>query len=1445
MKGKDKDAILLRVVYPLKQIGSVRVSKKDKISKVLRDVQVRHAKVFSKEELALMRVSLAGQLLPADNRIEAHYPTASGENHLTVVKGLPESDIPVCPVHTLPFIFYSKKHNYMLCRECVYRTDHAGVTHPDAEQYVVSPGDLTEKQRRAAFKDAQGISDRIGEEKALDELSHLIDTLNNGGLKPARKSSEEFEKERKNFTKERQIEMERDAGNLAGRSPGVHEDVVTFIKRVISAGELDPMTLSFGEEELNQRNHLGRTPLMVAVTEGRMDVLEVLLKNGANPNLLSTYSSDKHRVLSSIASGAGARFDCSKKGVDNHCFAGDITGGGITPLVAAAAEGNVVAVSNLVENGADVNFREPSSGMTALCASVASQLDVSVDIAKILLDSGGSVNAQLNDGSTALDVAILFDHPKFFDKILDMAGVLPTDAFPEGVPAGAFFLVADKDDRLALSPSRSFSGGFTSLLVAAQLGRPYMAKRLLSVGSDVLCRDKLGSTVLMHASAWTDVLPVVLSHGLPNTKEGVLPPFPFPLVHALETSRQYVFAPVSFSEGQRDSWLGKGGDLGSTLSCTRTPTDVFAGVNEKTPGGTALNATRYDALMVSIQAGHLEHVKYFLELHITFWGERKQQNLATELRHTEYPYVSLTHTLRTAMLAALYFCTPLVAEHLLGALQKHLNQSIAEVMHFSREELCCICTTGDTLFDVAMHRHDRESCPKTAPTLAFLFKHDLIDIEGTCNPTPDGPHKIPDNVIRSHNSAPHFYFTGKHGVDLRSQNIDAQERMGAPIMAIIGNGHNIGTILDEDVKKIEFGTDPMEKPGRNFMPRLVIAAVEAVRLKSNPTEDEDAEYLLNMTNHIMVQAANKAEIEPFDATHGIVKEFYKQGGKSRYTYLEVMQMALCCTVELHSSVQERRCPLRGSPFPPNPIRLLKAVVIIDKCLAIQGITAPHRLIPSALSLATALRCPELVQKLLAAGFNPYGMDAYGRSPMTYAADLTCATPFLRESVAAVSEKFQHQVGERPPGVEGKVYGPVSDLNIKQLLFEHDWRGENAIFRSLVLDEANLTEFILKEAGGGGDIFARNAQNDFALQARIQTHSILHRRCALSEDPRVFKQINLIRTSLNVRVTSSFLVLRSKKQLAIQRGVDEMRKTLFEKDSFGRSLLEYAVEDGNEDSFIRITNFFSVSGDGKPENEPARRLAVLNGLLQCMHATRWHHGRAYKVTAIATKLITSIVGELPEGILTEDVLKGEERKIFIRALSASMGGDSDVLMKAMNNAVATNDDYVLTQIIKHDAAKLLAEVAKTQPNLRKKVISVAPNEDKGYYLAHWCVEYSAKRCAEQCSKFDKWKEFINARDKSGATPLHLAAERGYFPMVKTLVDLNPDMQTTRDRDGTTPAAIACLAKHIDCVQYILHGRPKASYPSHTTKSQTTVFEMALTMGLEDVALSIATYKTQSD
>jgi len=158
--------------------------------------------------------------------------------------------------------------------------------------------------------------------------------------------------------------------------------------------ELSPADATTKDEE-------GLTGLHLAARQGRKDVVELLLANGANINArltgwpgwmpLHEAAAANHKEVAEllIAKGADANADCARAG-------GGRFGG--TPLHEAVFEGHRDMAELLISKGADINAKQ-SGGLTPL--DVAAFVGHK-DVVELLIARGADVNIRDRGGRTAL-----------------------------------------------------------------------------------------------------------------------------------------------------------------------------------------------------------------------------------------------------------------------------------------------------------------------------------------------------------------------------------------------------------------------------------------------------------------------------------------------------------------------------------------------------------------------------------------------------------------------------------------------------------------------------------------------------------------------------------------------------------------------------------------------------------------------------------------------------------------------------------------------------------------------------------------------------------------------------------------------------------------------------------------------------------------------------------
>jgi ankyrin repeat protein len=135
--------------------------------------------------------------------------------------------------------------------------------------------------------------------------------------------------------------------------------------------------------------------LMVAAEKGHKDIVEVLIKAGADANhqnytgstALMNAACDGHRDIVEVLLKAGAEVNKSRRGSTALCY--------------AVGKGHKDTVEVLIRAGADVN----AYGINGFTPLIRAVLDDDKECVELLVKAGADINVQASDGSSALTIA--------------------------------------------------------------------------------------------------------------------------------------------------------------------------------------------------------------------------------------------------------------------------------------------------------------------------------------------------------------------------------------------------------------------------------------------------------------------------------------------------------------------------------------------------------------------------------------------------------------------------------------------------------------------------------------------------------------------------------------------------------------------------------------------------------------------------------------------------------------------------------------------------------------------------------------------------------------------------------------------------------------------------------------------------------------------------------
>ena len=204
--------------------------------------------------------------------------------------------------------------------------------------------------------------------------------------------------------------------------------------------EMAGMLIDAGAD-VNVRNDLGVTPLLVASTNASAPMVDRLLAAGANPNVASV--------------------------------------GGESPLLVAARAGNAAVVKALLAKGAQVDASEPVRGQTALMWAAANRR---ADVVRALIQGGASIHARSTIVPREYQTGsryVAYDDVRFVVKV-DDGGFTPLlFAARSGDAPTADLLLAAGAKLDEPAPS-----GASPLVIAAHSGNRDVALLLLERGAE-------------------------------------------------------------------------------------------------------------------------------------------------------------------------------------------------------------------------------------------------------------------------------------------------------------------------------------------------------------------------------------------------------------------------------------------------------------------------------------------------------------------------------------------------------------------------------------------------------------------------------------------------------------------------------------------------------------------------------------------------------------------------------------------------------------------------------------------------------------------------------------------------------------------------------------------------------------------------------------------------
>ena len=227
------------------------------------------------------------------------------------------------------------------------------------------------------------------------------------------------------------------------------------------------------------------TPLIVAVRNGSLDCVKVLLKYGADIEERGDFMRHYKSCTPLLVAATCGNVEMLRFLVENGANVNGTDDFGVTPLMAAVANQLLDAVTFLIDQGADVNLQD-SSGLTALHYASEFSIDPSSClIVKQLINRGANINAVAKyDMSTPLIIACSNKNVSVVNFLLQN---------------GANVALRDDNGRTALH-----------FVVDGLNDSSEILRSLLNNGADVNAKSVCNETPLMVASRSSDVETVAL-----------------------------------------------------------------------------------------------------------------------------------------------------------------------------------------------------------------------------------------------------------------------------------------------------------------------------------------------------------------------------------------------------------------------------------------------------------------------------------------------------------------------------------------------------------------------------------------------------------------------------------------------------------------------------------------------------------------------------------------------------------------------------------------------------------------------------------------------------------------------------------------------------------------------------------------------------------------------
>ncbi|KAM9354593.1 kinase D-interacting substrate of 220 kDa B isoform 1-T2 [Pholidichthys leucotaenia] len=247
--------------------------------------------------------------------------------------------------------------------------------------------------------------------------------------------------------------------------------------------------------DVDSRSDNGQTPLMVAAEQGSLEIVEELIRRGANVNL-----DDVDCWTALISAAKEGHIEVVRELLENNANVEHRDMGGWTALMWAAYKGRTDVARMLLEKAANPNITGQYSVYPIIWAAGRGH----AEIVHLLLQHGAKVNCSDKYGTTPLIWAARKGH---YDCVMHLLAN-GADVDQEGANSMTALTVAVKGgytevvkELLKRNPNVNMTDkdGNTALAIAAKEGHTEIVQDLLDAGTYVNIPDRSGETVLIGA----------------------------------------------------------------------------------------------------------------------------------------------------------------------------------------------------------------------------------------------------------------------------------------------------------------------------------------------------------------------------------------------------------------------------------------------------------------------------------------------------------------------------------------------------------------------------------------------------------------------------------------------------------------------------------------------------------------------------------------------------------------------------------------------------------------------------------------------------------------------------------------------------------------------------------------------------------------------------------